>query len=95
MLLCHEDNQILFCYILGALIEGNKILTESNIERIVETLCKVRGAALKFGQMLSIQGTKPISFHKFEQKIKDYLMAIGQRVAAPRGLLRNIEEKNI
>jgi len=39
----------------GALIEGNKILTESNIERIVETLCKVRGAALKFGQMLSIQ----------------------------------------
>ena len=77
------------------MIEGNKILTESNIERIVETLCKVRGAALKFGQMLSIQGTKPISFHKFEQKIKDYLMAIGQRVAAPRGLLRNIEEKNI
>lgn len=43
-------------FVLGALIEGNKILTESNIERIVETLCKVRGAALKFGQMLSIQG---------------------------------------
>lgn len=39
----------------GALIEGNKILTESNVERIVDTLCKVRGAALKFGQMLSIQ----------------------------------------
>lgn len=38
-----------------ALIEGNLILTESNVERIVETLCKVRGAALKLGQMLSIQ----------------------------------------
>ena len=42
--------------LLGALIEGNVILTEANMERIVETLCKVRGAALKLGQMLSIQG---------------------------------------
>jgi len=39
----------------GALIEGNVVLTEANMERIVETLCKVRGAALKLGQMLSIQ----------------------------------------
>ncbi|XP_048120626.1 atypical kinase COQ8B, mitochondrial [Alosa alosa] len=31
------------------------ILSEANAERIVETLCKVRGAALKIGQMLSIQ----------------------------------------
>ncbi len=30
-------------------------LTEDNVERIVATLCKVRGAALKLGQMLSIQ----------------------------------------
>lgn len=43
-------------FFLGALIEGNVILTEANVERIVDTLCKVRGAALKFGQMLSIQG---------------------------------------
>ena len=32
-------------------------LSEANAERIVNTLCKVRGAALKFGQMLSLQGT--------------------------------------
>ena len=32
------------------------MLTEANAERIVETLCRVRGAALKLGQMLSIQG---------------------------------------
>lgn len=31
------------------------VLTEANAERIVETLCRVRGAALKIGQMLSIQ----------------------------------------
>ena len=30
-------------------------LTEENVQRIVDTLCKVRGAALKLGQMLSIQ----------------------------------------
>ncbi|TKS81428.1 Atypical kinase COQ8B, mitochondrial [Collichthys lucidus] len=31
------------------------LLSEANAERIVSTLCKVRGAALKIGQMLSIQ----------------------------------------
>ncbi|XP_048714777.1 atypical kinase COQ8A, mitochondrial isoform X2 [Caretta caretta] len=31
------------------------LLSEANAERIVRTLCKVRGAALKLGQMLSIQ----------------------------------------
>ncbi len=30
-------------------------LTEENAQRIVDTLCKVRGAALKLGQMLSLQ----------------------------------------
>ena len=45
--------------------------------------------------MLSIHGTKPISFHKFEQFITDYLMAIDQCVATSRGLLKNIEEKDI
>ncbi|XP_069500845.1 atypical kinase COQ8A, mitochondrial-like isoform X2 [Ambystoma mexicanum] len=31
------------------------LLTEASAEKIVNTLCKVRGAALKLGQMLSIQ----------------------------------------
>lgn len=30
-------------------------MTEANLNRIVETLCKVRGAALKLGQIISIQ----------------------------------------
>uniref|UniRef100_A0A183J7L3 Skp1 domain-containing protein n=1 Tax=Soboliphyme baturini TaxID=241478 RepID=A0A183J7L3_9BILA len=35
--------------------DRNPFLSESNVERIVNTLCRVRGAALKLGQMLSIQ----------------------------------------
>ncbi|XP_019851732.1 PREDICTED: atypical kinase COQ8B, mitochondrial-like [Amphimedon queenslandica] len=30
-------------------------LTKANLERIVDTLCRVRGAALKIGQMISLQ----------------------------------------
>ncbi|KAF7655062.1 hypothetical protein LDENG_00061200 [Lucifuga dentata] len=37
------------------------LLSEANAERIVNTLCKVRGAALKIGQMLSIQDNSFIS----------------------------------
>ncbi|KAG9330206.1 hypothetical protein JZ751_021421 [Albula glossodonta] len=39
---------------MGALLDS-PMLSEANAERIVNTLCKVRGAALKIGQMLSIQ----------------------------------------
>ncbi|XP_062896664.1 atypical kinase COQ8A, mitochondrial [Mobula hypostoma] len=38
-----------------AMMDGSPFLSEANAERIVNTLCKVRGAALKLGQMLSIQ----------------------------------------
>ncbi|NXW87559.1 COQ8B kinase, partial [Alopecoenas beccarii] len=33
------------------------LLSEANAERLVATLCRVRGAALKLGQMISIQDT--------------------------------------
>lgn len=36
-------------------------LTDENIQRIVDTLCKVRGAALKLGQMISLQDEALIS----------------------------------
>lgn len=36
--------------------KSSPFLSEANAERIVDTLCKMRGAALKIGQMLSIQG---------------------------------------
>ncbi len=35
---------------------GSALLSEGNMERIVSTLCRVRGAALKIGQMISLQG---------------------------------------
>lgn len=52
---------------IGTLAEGAKrtlglgdddrpaYLSEANVNRIVETLCKVRGAALKIGQLISMQ----------------------------------------
>ncbi|XP_030625759.1 atypical kinase COQ8A, mitochondrial [Chanos chanos] len=38
-----------------AVLDSNPFVSEANAERVVRTLCKVRGAALKLGQMLSIQ----------------------------------------
>ncbi|XP_063080232.1 atypical kinase COQ8A, mitochondrial [Engraulis encrasicolus] len=38
-----------------AILDASPFMSEANAERIVRTLCKVRGAALKLGQMLSIQ----------------------------------------
>ncbi|KAF9414460.1 hypothetical protein HW555_007657 [Spodoptera exigua] len=40
---------------------ANAFLSPANAERIVDTLCKVRGAALKLGQLLSIQDDSMIS----------------------------------
>ncbi|XP_031340786.1 atypical kinase COQ8B, mitochondrial [Photinus pyralis] len=40
---------------IGSESESNIFLNKANMDRIVDTLCKVRGAALKLGQMLSIQ----------------------------------------
>ncbi|XP_008247940.2 atypical kinase COQ8B, mitochondrial isoform X10 [Oryctolagus cuniculus] len=40
---------------------SSPFLSEANAERIVQTLCTVRGAALKVGQMLSIQDNSLIS----------------------------------
>jgi aarF domain-containing kinase len=52
-----------------ALLEGSLFLSEANAERIVDTLCRVRGAALKLGQMLSIQvGTGVARWHIFKPK---------------------------
>lgn len=41
--------------------DSNPFLSEANVERIVDTLCRMRGAALKIGQMLSIQDNSFIS----------------------------------
>ncbi|XP_072464350.1 atypical kinase COQ8B, mitochondrial isoform X3 [Notamacropus eugenii] len=45
----------------GPALDSSPFLSEANAERIVRTLCTVRGAALKVGQMLSIQDNSFIS----------------------------------
>ncbi|XP_068766635.1 atypical kinase COQ8B, mitochondrial [Struthio camelus] len=45
----------------GSLLDSSPFLSEANAERIVDTLCRVRGAALKLGQMLSIQDSSFLS----------------------------------
>ncbi|KAL1435282.1 hypothetical protein MTO96_011199 [Rhipicephalus appendiculatus] len=40
----------------AVLSADNPFLTQANISRIVDTLCKVRGAALKIGQILQYSG---------------------------------------
>lgn len=38
-----------------AVLDSSPFLSEANVERIVSTLCKVRGVVLRLGKMLSIQ----------------------------------------
>lgn len=45
----------------GATNVKDALLSSQNADRIVDTLCKVRGAALKLGQILSIQDTNVVS----------------------------------
>ena len=45
-------------------IAKNPLYNDANLERIVNTLCRVRGAALKLGQMISLQGSTIIIVHQ-------------------------------
>lgn len=45
----------------GATTVKEAVFNANNAERIVDTLCKVRGAALKIGQILSIQDSSMVS----------------------------------
>ena len=45
----------------GTLDVKQALFSPTNAERIVDTLCKVRGAALKLGQILSIQDSNIVS----------------------------------
>lgn len=58
------NNLSLFCVDESqkGVLDSSPFLSEANAERIVRTLCKVRGAALKLGQMLSIQGARQTCF---------------------------------
>ena len=54
--LLHTAMFVVFSDVNNAIMSNNPFLTEANMNRIVDTLCRVRGAALKLGQMISLQG---------------------------------------
>lgn len=95
----------------GALgLGGSKTMKEAlfsndNAERIVDTLCKVRGAALKIGQILSIQDSNVVSpqivkaFDRVRQAA-DYMpdwqvekVMVAELGPDWRGKLKSFEEK--
>jgi aarF domain-containing kinase len=58
--------------------EGPRVLSDENAERLAESLCRMRGAALKLGQMLSLQdeSSLPPSLTKALERVKqsaDYM----------------------
>ncbi|KAM5146219.1 atypical kinase COQ8B, mitochondrial [Mantella aurantiaca] len=64
----------------NTILETNSLMSEGNAEKLVDTLCKVRGAALKIGQMLSIQDNTFISpqLQKIFERVRqsaDYMPA--------------------
>ncbi|MCJ1399972.1 hypothetical protein MMC11_003175 [Xylographa trunciseda] len=52
---------------------GSLMLSESNMERLVAKLSRMRGAALKLGQMMSFQDSKmlPAPIHEVLQRVQD------------------------
>lgn len=53
--------------------EGSVLLSGKNTERLVARLSRMRGAALKLGQMMSFQDTKmlPAAVHEVLQRVQD------------------------
>lgn len=47
-----------FRRITGGSSDGSLMLSEANMTRLVAKLSRMRGAALKLGQMMSFQGMK-------------------------------------
>ena len=47
--------------------DGSLVLSAGNMERLVAKLSKMRGAALKLGQMMSFQGQNKFSFKKYRK----------------------------
>ncbi|KAK7904222.1 hypothetical protein WMY93_016829 [Mugilogobius chulae] len=76
-------------------LDSNPFLNEANAERIVRTLCKVRGAALKLGQVLSIQDDAFISpqLAKIFERVRQSKVISGELGPDWRQRLDYFEEK--
>lgn len=51
--------------VTGSGADGSLMLSEANMERLVAKLSRMRGAALKLGQMMSFQGKTSVPFHVY------------------------------
>lgn len=62
-----------FSRVMGGGGEGSLMLSPANMERLVAKLSKMRGAALKIGQMLSFQDSKmlPAPIQEVLQRVQD------------------------
>lgn len=69
--------------VLGGGGSGSAVMSDANMQRLVATLCRVRGAALKLGQMISMQEEllPPAVFELFERvrQSADYMPQSQQR----------------
>jgi len=57
----------------GSGADGSLMLSEANVNRLVDKLSKMRGAALKLGQMMSFQDSKvlPATINTILQRVQD------------------------
>ena len=87
---------------IGNMISGNdsnQKISDQNAERLAEALCRLRGAALKIGQMLSIQdeeGMLPPALAKALERVRqsaDYMPAHQLKVQMMKELGENWQEK--
>jgi aarF domain-containing kinase len=62
-----------FKRITGSGTDGSLMLSEANVNRLVAKLSKMRGAALKLGQMMSFQDSKvlPATINTILQRVQD------------------------
>lgn len=69
--------------VTGSGSEGSYMLSPANMDRLVAKLSRMRGAALKLGQMISFQDTKmlPPAIHQVLQRVQDSAdyMPVSQR----------------
>ncbi|BGP19919.1 hypothetical protein JCM10213v2_008050 [Rhodosporidiobolus nylandii] len=55
----------------GGSSQSSLLMSEANLERLVDKLSKMRGAALKLGQFLSIQGMLPPQLEAILQRVQN------------------------
>ena len=67
------------------------LLTERNIERLVSRFSRLRGAALKLGQMISFQGI--VTMSKYMHALSKFIIDLGSMSAPIREILQKVQDR--